>query len=110
MHALALEAGEFGKPVLLLNGDSHIFVDDAPLSASAPAYQRSMYGLSDSVDNLRRITTNGSGTCPHEYMRLTVDASTSTVFSVKRRPVPEPARRGLPRRPLTGGPGRRADA
>ena len=96
MHALALEAGEFGKPVLLLNGDSHIFVDDAPLSASAPAYQRSMYGLSDSVDNLRRITTNGSGTCPHEYMRLTVDASTSTVFSVKRVPFPNQPAVGCP--------------
>ena len=96
MQALAVEAGEFGKPVLLLNGDSHTFVDDAPLSASAPAYQRSMYGLSDTVDNLRRITTNGSTTCPHEHLRLTVDAGSPTVFGVQRVPFPNQPAVGCP--------------
>jgi hypothetical protein len=36
------------------------------------------------VPNLRRITTNGSTTKCHEWIKLTVDASTPSVFSYDR--------------------------
>ena len=87
VQALAKEAREFGKPVLLLNGDSHVFTDDLPLAASAPAINRSMYGVTTPVNNLRRITVNGSNTCPHEWLKLTADAALANPFSVVRVPL-----------------------
>jgi hypothetical protein len=86
VQALATHTRVWGRPVLLLNGDSHIFADDRPLSSDAPAYQRSMYGIADAVPNLRRITTNGSTTPCHEWLRLTVDPRSPDVFSYERRP------------------------
>jgi Calcineurin-like phosphoesterase len=84
VQALAKEAQTFHRPVLLLNGDSHEFVDDRPLAADAPAYQLSMYGLAKPADNLRRITVNGSTTPCHEYLRLTIDPTSASVFSYTR--------------------------
>jgi hypothetical protein len=84
VKALARQSAEFGKPVLLLNGDSHQFIDDAPLSAAAADYQLSMYGLTRPVPNLRRITINGSTTPCHEWLKLTVDPASAPVFSYQR--------------------------
>jgi hypothetical protein len=84
VQELAKQAREFAKPVLLFNGDSHEFTDDTPLSASAPAYQLSMYGLTAPVPNLRRITVNGSTTPCHEWLKLTVDPSTADILSYER--------------------------
>jgi len=55
---LAARAAEFGKPVLLLEGDSHVFKVDVP--AGQPA-------------NLVRAVVEGSTNTPHEYLRLHVD-------------------------------------
>jgi Calcineurin-like phosphoesterase len=84
VQELANQTLAFGKPVLLLNGDSHKFVDDYPLSASAPAYQRTMYGLTQPVPNLHRITVNGSTTPCHEWLKLTIDPRSEAIFSVER--------------------------
>ena len=70
---IAERAARFGKPVLLLNGDSHVYYADSPF-ASAP--------------NLERITVNGSTSCPHEYLRVRIDARAATVFSTARVPLP----------------------
>jgi hypothetical protein len=71
----------FGRPVLLVNGDSHVFTADNPL-ASGDA----RYGVS-AVPNLARITVQGSTTAPlTEWLRLKVDASTAAVFSWERNP------------------------
>jgi hypothetical protein len=84
VQELARQSLEFGKPVLLLNGDSHQFIDDVPLGASAPAYQRTMFGLTQNVPNLRRITVNGSTTPCHEWLKLTIDPRSQGVFSYDR--------------------------
>jgi hypothetical protein len=84
VQALADRASAFAKPVLLLNGDSHVFVDDRPLGAQAPAYQKAMYGLTENVPNLRRITVNGSTTPCHEWLRLTVDPRSNPTFDYDR--------------------------
>jgi Calcineurin-like phosphoesterase len=84
VQELAKQALAFGKPVLLLNGDSHKFTDDYPLSAAAPAYQRAMYGLTQPVPNLHRITVNGSTTPCHEWLKLTIDARAAGIFSIER--------------------------
>jgi hypothetical protein len=73
---LEAQARAFGRPVLLLNGDSHRFGADHPL-AGAP--------------NFSRITVNGSTNCPHEYLRLTVDRASHAVFSHERVPLPSSA-------------------
>ena len=60
---LAARAAEFGKPVLLLEGDSHQFKVDTP--AGQPT-------------NLTRIVVQGSTNVPHEYLRLHVDPTDAT--------------------------------
>jgi hypothetical protein len=60
-----------GKPVLMFNGDSHVYQSRNPLSASDtlnalhPGYD---------VPNFHRVVVHGS-TLPLEYLRLTVDPS-----------------------------------
>jgi hypothetical protein len=81
-HTLA-----FGKPVLLINGDSHLYRSDDPLveesacigepvahAPEAPCTtdgwgQHPFYG----VPNFHRIVVHGSTPPPLEYLRLTVD-------------------------------------
>ena len=70
VQRLAKLAREFDRPVLLLNGDSHVFTDDRPLADPSHPENRSIYGVTRPVKNLRRITVNGSGTPCHEYLRL----------------------------------------
>ena len=74
----------FGRPVLLLNGDSHQYTDDRPLADAAKPYQKTMYGLTQDVPNLRRVTTNGSTTPCHEWLKLHIDPGTADVFTTER--------------------------
>jgi hypothetical protein len=96
---IATSTTSFGKPVLLLNGDSHTYRTDNPLKAGSacviepssgaaavacsattvPAtagngksdpYESQPYGYS--VPNFRRIVVHGS-TLPLEYLKLTID-------------------------------------
>jgi hypothetical protein len=63
---LADRAARFGKPVLLLEGDSHLLKIDTPPGQPA---------------NLTRVVVEGSTNVPHEWLRLTVDPSSPQVFS-----------------------------
>jgi hypothetical protein len=63
---LADRAARFGKPVLLLEGDSHLLKVDTPPGQPA---------------NLTRVVVQGSTNVPHEWLRLTVDPSSPSVFS-----------------------------
>jgi hypothetical protein len=63
-HTLA-----FGRPVLLINGDSHVFRSDNPLAASDPL--NFMHPGYD-VPNFHRLIVHGS-TLPLEWLRLTID-------------------------------------
>ncbi|MDX6689664.1 MAG: hypothetical protein QOG15_1121 [Solirubrobacteraceae bacterium] len=63
---LADRAARFGKPVLLFEGDSHVFKVDTPPGMPA---------------NLTRVVVEGSTTTPHEWLRLHVDPSSPRVFS-----------------------------
>jgi hypothetical protein len=84
VQELASDARAFGRPVLLLNGDSHAFVDDRPLADPSRPQNKSIYGIAQDVPNLRRITVNGSTTPCHEWLKLTIDPHTSGVFSYQR--------------------------
>lgn len=77
---IAARAKAFGKPVLLLQGDSHVFVADKPLENG-----NVVHGVTIAVPNLTRIVVQGSTTAPlTEWLRLHVDASTPAVFTWER--------------------------
>jgi hypothetical protein len=63
----------FGRPVLMLNGDSHVYLSDNPFSASNP---NNFIHPGYTVPNFHRIVVHGS-TLPLEYLRLTVDPHAS---------------------------------
>jgi hypothetical protein len=80
VQKIATRAKAFGKPVLLLEGDSHVFVADKPLESGNP-----LHGVTISVPNLTRIVVQGSTTAPlTEWLRLHVDPSTPAVFTWER--------------------------
>ena len=69
VQAIAQHTAAFARPVLMLNGDSHAYRSDNPLSASDPLH--AMHPAYD-VANFHRIVVHGS-TFPLEYLRLAVD-------------------------------------
>jgi hypothetical protein len=79
VQALASESLAFGRPVLLVNGDTHSYQSDKPLTSST---WKSFYGISTSVPNLSRVVVKG-GTS--EWLRVTV-VSTSSVLQWQRVP------------------------
>lgn len=96
VDSLATNAKTFGKPVLLLNGDSHGYRSDNPLvagsscvaepSSGAPAVActddvSSTQPYSYNVPNFRRITVHGS-TLPLEYLKLVIDPAASAANGV----------------------------
>jgi hypothetical protein len=76
---LAVLAHQFRKPVLLLEGDSHLFRVDHPFTPGDPAYGK--YDTPVDAPNLTRVVVQGSTNCPHAYLRLHVDPSSAAVFS-----------------------------
>jgi hypothetical protein len=69
VQSIASHTTALGKPVLLLNGDSHVYRSDNPLSAADPLnYMHPGYD----VPNFHRIVVHGS-TFPLEWLKLTVD-------------------------------------
>jgi hypothetical protein len=79
VQALAARSLHFGKPVLLLNGDSHLFEVDHPLAD--PTSDSGKIHATPAVPNLTRITVQGSTNNPREWLRLTIDPRDSNVFS-----------------------------
>lgn len=69
VHAIADHARDFGKPVYLFNGDSHVYNADHPLGAGSPWL--SLYGVGAAVPNLQRVTVDGS-TGVSDYLRVRV--------------------------------------
>lgn len=67
--SVASHTTSLGKPVLMFNGDSHVYRSDNPLAASDPL--NFMHPGYD-VPNFHRVVVHGS-TFPLEYLRLTVD-------------------------------------
>jgi hypothetical protein len=69
----------FGRPVLLINGDSHLFEADQPLADPSSATGK-IHGT-QAVPNLTRITVQGSTNTPSEWLRLTIDPRSPNIFS-----------------------------
>ncbi|MFY9265241.1 MAG: hypothetical protein WAO61_07425 [Solirubrobacterales bacterium] len=81
VERLADRAAAFGRPVLLLQGDSHEFVADNPLANGSPAH-----GVTTPAPNVARIVVNGASSVPHEWLRVRIDPRTPSVFSWDRIP------------------------
>jgi hypothetical protein len=64
-------AAAFGRPVLLLEGDSHAFRVDNPYSASSPLH--ALHPVTPLADNVIRIVVEGSDAGRTEYLRVTAD-------------------------------------
>ncbi|HET6375790.1 MAG TPA: metallophosphoesterase, partial [Methylocella sp.] len=79
VQQLAALSLRFGKPVLLLNGDSHKFGSDRPLAD--PNSSTGVIHHTPAVPNLTRITVQGSTNKPAEWLRLVIDTRTPGVFS-----------------------------
>ncbi len=79
MKKLADLAVHFGRPVLLINGDSHLFGVDHPLAD--PLSPNGMIHNTQPVPNLTRITVQGSTNKPREWLRLTIDPHSPGIFS-----------------------------
>ncbi|GAA1961383.1 hypothetical protein GCM10009838_17450 [Catenulispora subtropica] len=79
VSSLASHTTAFGKPVLLLVGDSHVYRSDNPLQQGAPctgdggvcSYDAWNSHPNYNVPNFHRIVVHGS-TTPLEYLKLTV--------------------------------------
>lgn len=100
---IAQRSVAFGKPVLVMQGDSHIYKVDKPLDGSVasaalgalhPYNPSANPGLYPPVPNLTRIVVPGSnGATPNgldTWLKLTVDPNSTEVFSHELLPVTGP--------------------
>ena len=67
--SIASHTTSFGRPVLMFNGDSHVYLSDNPLSAADPL---NFIHPGYDVSNFHRIVVHGS-TLPLEWLKLTID-------------------------------------
>jgi len=88
--AIGNEALAFGKPVLLLVGDSHVYTVDNPYDPNSPLH--GIHPGTPSVSNITRVIVQGSTTAPNEfeYLRLTIDPRSPELFSWGRVPLEIP--------------------
>lgn len=75
---LRTQVAEFGKPVALMHGDSHVFRIDKPLTAEA--------GTTFSLTNFTRVETFGTPNL--HWIEATIDPEDPEVFRFEQRIVP----------------------
>jgi hypothetical protein len=89
VQELAQRSLRFGRPVLLINGDSHVLGSDRPLfdpPKTATALDIRTIHNTPPVPNLTRITVQGSTNAPAEWIKVTVDPDAPNVFSWVPKP------------------------
>lgn len=69
----------FKKPVLLINGDSHVYGSDRPLAD--PGSATGLIHGTPAAPNLQRITVQGSTSAPAEWLKLTINPNRRDLFS-----------------------------
>jgi hypothetical protein len=75
---LTEKLAEFGKPVLLVNGDSHVFLVDKPL------YEAN--GLKKSILNFTRLQVPGENNM--HAVKVTINPATAAIFQIEELIVP----------------------
>ena len=81
VQRLADRASAFGKPVLLLEGDSHRFTVDRPLATGS-----ALHGVTTAAPNLTRVIVEGETI--GEWLKLRIDPNAAELFTWTRMPVP----------------------
>jgi len=78
-------AAQFGRPVLLLEGDSHVWRVDTPFTPGTPQF--GMYVNTPEARNVTRLVVDGSSS-PTSYTRLTINpAKNAQLFTLTRVPL-----------------------
>ena len=78
-------AAQFGRPVLLLEGDSHVWRVDTPFTPGTPQF--AMYLNTPVATNVTRLVVDGSSS-PTSYTRLTINpARKGPLFILTRVPL-----------------------
>jgi hypothetical protein len=85
VQELAADSLAWERPVDLFNGDSHVYEVDNPLANPSTA-QNQVYGVTQPVPNLTRVTVNGSTTPCHQWLKLSIDPKSDAVFSWQQMP------------------------
>ena len=79
-------AAAFGKPVLILAGDSHVYRVDQPFSPTSPLF--ALHPSTPVAENVTRIVTDGGIPGRTEYIRLTISpVRGQQLFSWERVPL-----------------------
>jgi hypothetical protein len=80
-------AASFGRPVLLLEGDSHVFRVDNPYSVASPLH--TLHAGTPVANNVTRIVVEGSDAGRTEYLRLAIEPNEKKgpLFSWERVPL-----------------------
>jgi hypothetical protein len=86
VRSIAAHTTAFGKPVLLLNGDSHVFGVDNPLADPTTPFNQ-LYGIAEPVKNFTRLTVQGSTVTPSAWVKLTIDPSKPGLWGFATVPV-----------------------
>ncbi len=68
VEEIARQARAFKKPVLLVNGDSHLFTQDTPLATVSSVYPGAVV-----APNVTRITVQGSTNTPRDWLKLSLN-------------------------------------
>jgi hypothetical protein len=104
VSSIAKHSGDFGEPVLLFNGDSHVYRSDDPLRAKASCVWENATPCVSTWDrhpfyyvpNFHRVVVHGSS-LPLEWLKLTIDPNADAKngpnafgpFSWVREPQPQ---------------------
>jgi hypothetical protein len=86
VQSIATHSRAFRKPVLMLNGDSHLFGVGNPLADPTTPFNQ-LYGITSPVPNFTRVTVQGSTNLPSSWVKLTIDPSTPGLWGVQTVPV-----------------------
>jgi hypothetical protein len=78
IQTFAERARSFGKPVLLVQGDSHRYTVDQPFLTGNEAYE-----IAAPVPNVTRIVVEGE--TASEWLKLSIDPSATALFSWERK-------------------------
>ena len=81
VQRLADRSSSFGKPVLLLEGDSHRFTVDRPLATGS-----ALHGVTTAAPNVTRVIVEGETI--GEWLKLRIDPNAAELFTWTRMPVP----------------------
>jgi Calcineurin-like phosphoesterase len=84
VQRIGAQAQSFPGPVLLLEGDSHVFRVDHPFTTGDPLHL--LFPSTPEAPSVTRIVVEGDGN-PTEYLRLTIEPNDAAVFSWERVPL-----------------------